>query len=53
MHQQKNLSLVNYLYYSSAKEDEMRVLFVADPQLIGHTFEGTSYGFISRWDSDR
>ena len=30
-----------------------RILFVADPQLLGNTFDRAIYSGIARWDSDR
>ena len=37
----------------SAYEDDLRVLFVADPQLIGLRDEPPLLGVINRWDADK
>jgi len=38
---------------SSAYEDDLRVLFVADPQLVGLRYEPPLLGIINRWDADK
>lgn len=37
----------------SAYEDDLRVLFVADPQLVGLRDEPPVIGIINRWDADK
>ena len=37
----------------NADQDDLRVLFVADPQLVGLRDEPPLLGIITRWDSDR
>jgi len=42
-----------HLHANRDGNDEIRALFVADPQLIGLRNEPPLLGYLSRWDSDR
>ncbi|ODN06165.1 Metallophosphoesterase 1 [Orchesella cincta] len=36
-----------------SKEDVLRILFVADPQIQGEEMEHFLYGWVTRWDADK
>ena len=43
----------NCVFLFSSPGDQVRVLFVADPQLPGIEKEPNPWGLFSRWDADR
>jgi hypothetical protein len=40
-------------HHSNAEKDSIRLLLVADPQLIGENDEPWYQSWLARWDSDR
>lgn len=34
-------------------DKNLRILFVADPQLVGLNDEHRIFGYVTRWDSDK
>lgn len=42
-----------FALYISRADNEVRILFVADPQLVGFQDEHPLFGYITRWDCDK